>query len=257
MMNNTYLQEEDPYYQKLVTQELGKFNWGAFGLTWVWGLFNEVSSDFWKVFFITQFAGIAGGFFVGPLSGLVSLAGSIYIGMKGNEWAWFGHKNWGTIDHFSEVQKKWAIGFLVYFLFSGPLMFAAMLGIGGLASKEIMQDMPIEYTETAIERLVLAPEYKDLKTSQDIAKYYSEHAGEECESPKLLEDGVTVSCNYVDEDMNLLMKFNKLEVCSLDKYSCNVIVTIKNRNKNKIIPVKKLYFDDNGKTKKMSLPKKL
>lgn len=82
-----------------VPSELKRWNWGAFFLTWIWGLGNRVYlSLFWFVPII--------GWFLVPF----------LLGAKGNAWAWE-HKRWENVQHFQKVQHYWALAGIVFFLF--------------------------------------------------------------------------------------------------------------------------------------------
>jgi len=47
-----------------------------------------------------------------PFGGIIW---AIVCGTKGNEWSWRG-KQWESVQHFKDVQRKWAIAALVCFL---------------------------------------------------------------------------------------------------------------------------------------------
>jgi hypothetical protein len=81
-----------------VPPELKQWNWGAFFLTWIWGLSNRVYLS------LLWFVPIAGWFFIPFL-----------LGAKGSTWAWE-HKRWENVQHFQRVQRYWAIAGLVFFL---------------------------------------------------------------------------------------------------------------------------------------------
>lgn len=70
--------------------ELEGVNWGAFFLTWIWGIGNRV----WLSFLVF----VPGGNYVMPWVLLI----------KGNEWAWK-NKRWQSVQEFREVQRKWAL----------------------------------------------------------------------------------------------------------------------------------------------------
>jgi hypothetical protein len=72
-------------------RELEGWNWGAFLLTWVWGIGNKV--------WIALLALI-------PVPLLASIAIGIVLGLKGNEWAWQ-NKQWKSIEHFRHSQRIW------------------------------------------------------------------------------------------------------------------------------------------------------
>ena len=225
---------DDHYYQQIVTQELGRFNWGAFGFTWFWALFNGVTLDFWKAFGIALAFGVGVGFSIhSPLSSLAYLLFSMYVGFKGNEFAWFRNNDWGSIDKFNDYQKKWAIAYLIYFIFTGPLIYLLLIPFGLYANKALTNDIPISTAKTAIESLVKAPEFKEFNDGFDVAKFYSNNAGEECKAPTLVE-GDTVACDLATKH-KILLKYTKLADCALDKYSCNVFVSVVNgKNVTKI-----------------------
>lgn len=91
--NNNFVKKELP-------QELQCFNWGAFLFTWIWGLGNNS--------YIALLSLINIFFYLNPFAGwLSSLGFSIWLGCKGNEFAW---KNgqWKDIEHFNKVQRNWA-----------------------------------------------------------------------------------------------------------------------------------------------------
>ena len=73
----------------VVPKEIRGWNWGAFLLTWIWGLCHNV----WIA-----------------LSALIPYIGVIMafvLGAKGTEWAWQ-NKRWDSIDHFKRTQRTWA-----------------------------------------------------------------------------------------------------------------------------------------------------
>ena len=78
-----------------------KFNWGAFLLSWIWGLGNRT--------YITLLIFVGAVLSIVPILGFVAQLGlCIWFGIKGNTWAWQ-NKKWQSIEHFHEVQKKWAV----------------------------------------------------------------------------------------------------------------------------------------------------
>ncbi len=83
--------------------ELKRWNWGAFGFTWLWGIFNGT--------FIALLAFI-------PFVNIIMI---FVLGAKGNQWAWQ-NKQWRSVEHFQKVQKAWARVFVVF-------LIIAILGI--------------------------------------------------------------------------------------------------------------------------------
>lgn len=95
-----------------IQRELKKWNWGAFFLTWIWGLGN--------------------GTYIALLSliGLLGIPMMFVLGFKGNAWAWK-NGNWRDLAHFRQVQKRWSVagciflGIAVTFLASAFLLFSS------------------------------------------------------------------------------------------------------------------------------------
>ncbi len=81
---------------------IGKWNWGAFWFNWIWGIFNGV---YWPLLLIL--VGLIP--FVGWIA---TLAGCIYLGIKGNELSWNSNKNWPSVEDFEKTQKNWSIAVL-------------------------------------------------------------------------------------------------------------------------------------------------
>lgn len=81
---------------------IGKWNWGAFWFNWLWGIFNGV---YWPLLLIL--VGLIP--FVGWIA---TLAGCIYLGIKGNELSWNSNKNWPSVEDFEKTQKNWSIAVL-------------------------------------------------------------------------------------------------------------------------------------------------
>lgn len=88
------------------------WNWGAFFLTWIWGICN------------------------GTLIALLSLIPGIHfvmmfvLGFKGNEWAWK-NKDWESVEQFHAVQRKWAAWAVGLWLFALGLAAALIIGVLG------------------------------------------------------------------------------------------------------------------------------
>ena len=92
-----------------------KFNWGAFLLSWIWGLGNKT--------YITLLVFLVG--FI-PFIGIVLIFGmQIWFGIKGNTWAWQ-NKRFQSIEHFHENQRNWAIAGVTI---GGILWFLGIIGV--------------------------------------------------------------------------------------------------------------------------------
>lgn len=83
----------------IVPTEIKGWNWGAAGLTWVWG----ISQGVW----ISLLAFIP----------IVNIFMWIFLGIKGNELAWKSQK-WESVDAFISYQKKWRPWGIVFFVIS-------------------------------------------------------------------------------------------------------------------------------------------
>ena len=82
--------------QALIPEEIRGWNWGAFLLGWLWGLFNGTYIAFLSLI---------------PCAGIIMV---IILGVKGNEWAWR-NKQWDNIEHFIRAQGKWAIAGWIFY----------------------------------------------------------------------------------------------------------------------------------------------
>ncbi len=101
MSNYTNTPHDQTYYQPIERQPsiVGKWNWGAFALNWIWGLFN--------------------GSFL-PLLCFIPLFNLVWIficGFNGNQWAWDSHK-FTTVEEFETAQCKWNNAGLIVFIIS-------------------------------------------------------------------------------------------------------------------------------------------
>ncbi len=100
--------------------ELEGWNWGAFLLTWIWGVGNRV---WWSLLALA------------PIP-FARLAMGIVLGIKGNEWAWQSRR-WDGIEHFRKTQRTWAIwGFIslllpVLLIIGLILIMVGVLGYAG------------------------------------------------------------------------------------------------------------------------------
>ncbi|MCQ2754677.1 MAG: hypothetical protein MJ231_06485 [bacterium] len=78
--------------EKLILEK--KFNWGAFLLSWIWGLLN-------KSYVTLVIIPIS---FIPVLGGLLSFFLSVFFGIKGNQWA-LRNKEFKSKLHFIKNQK--------------------------------------------------------------------------------------------------------------------------------------------------------
>lgn len=106
MENNLNTSAQGPQVQ--VPAEIAKeFNWGAFLLSWIWGIGNNS--------FITLVIIPAAILNLIPFVGiLVQIGLAVWFGKMGNTWAWQ-NKHFDSIEQFNDYQKKWAIAGLIVF----------------------------------------------------------------------------------------------------------------------------------------------
>ena len=72
----------------VVPDEVKGWNWGAFLLSVIWGIGNNV----WIA--LLEFI---------PYLGVIM---PFVLGVKGNEWAWR-NKKWDSVEHFKRTQRTW------------------------------------------------------------------------------------------------------------------------------------------------------
>ena len=106
MSNPQVLTEPKP-----IPPEIDRWNWGAFLLSWIWGVGNNT--------FIALLALI-------PIFG--QLVMPFVLGAKGSRWAWRNGR-WDSVEHFKRVQRQWAIwGALIWL--GSIVLFGGGLGAG-------------------------------------------------------------------------------------------------------------------------------
>jgi hypothetical protein len=88
-----------------IPPELDRWNWGAFFLSWIWGIGNST--------FIALLA----------LIPVVNIIVIIMLGARGSRWAWR-NRVWRDAQQFRRTQRNWAIAGLVVWV----------VGIGGCAT---------------------------------------------------------------------------------------------------------------------------
>lgn len=111
------INEENKLHNEL-PKEIKKFNWGAFFLTWIWGIGNK---SYWTFLFFPLFLT---NIWFPTISWIILNIFYIIVGIKGNKWAWQ-NKEWENIKHFNNIQKKWAIAGTIISL----VIAIAMIGI--------------------------------------------------------------------------------------------------------------------------------
>lgn len=100
-------------------QKYRKFNWGAFLIPWIWGIGNKT---YIGLLYLALYLLI-----LIPIFGfLVLLAFSIWMGIKGNEFAWK-NCNWDSLEQFEDKQRQWtAWGLAITCVIAYFYMFVAI-----------------------------------------------------------------------------------------------------------------------------------
>ncbi len=89
----------------IIPEGIKGWSWGGFLWGWIWAIGNKT--------WIGLLALI-------PYVGLIVI---IYLGIKGRELAWR-NKRWDSVEHFIDVQRKWALWWLYIF---GGMMIVGIL----------------------------------------------------------------------------------------------------------------------------------
>ncbi len=125
---------------KVPSEIANRFNWGAFLLDWIWGVFNKTWIPLISLFLgIIQYIismkisiyfnnvnsrGVSQPIIIFNLiSFCILLLFKFWYGIKGNTWAWQ-NKAWKDSKHFHTIQKTWAmagiailIGLSLFYIF--------------------------------------------------------------------------------------------------------------------------------------------
>jgi hypothetical protein len=115
--------------QRALPAELGGWNWGAFALTWIWGVAHR--SYVALLVFVPVF-----GWFIMPF----------VLGAKGNDWAWR-NREWQSVEQFRRAQRAWGLGGLLAWV--GAFLFAA-LG-GGIALYTLQHSRAFELASAELQ----------------------------------------------------------------------------------------------------------
>ncbi len=125
--------------EKPVPAEVRGWNWGAFFLTWIWGIGNKV--------WISLLC----------LLPLVNIVMIFVLGIKGNEWAWKSG-NYANVAEFHKVQKIWGIVGVSVFLLCFILGGVMGLGIVGTVFTVIKESEPYKI---GLQRAQQSPQLKE------------------------------------------------------------------------------------------------
>lgn len=106
-----------------INAELGHFNWSAFFIGWLWAIFNGAWQSVWPIVLLQVIFFIFSKIFLGLLFLVCIFILEVYIGIKGNEWAYYGTKKWDSLEHFRRVQRSWVGASIVISLVLNSILF--------------------------------------------------------------------------------------------------------------------------------------
>ena len=166
-----------------------RFNWGAFLLTWIWGIFNKT--------YITLIILLI---CILPKTALliILLVLAIWFGIKGNTWAWQ-NKQWKSIEHFHSVQKKWAIAGIV------PIIIMILFCI--LAANFLINQTPEAYPDK-FGKIIIT------KQSSHIYKILEENRTLHIKCPTLSNELAVCIAKKMDDELKTRMVDTKFKPVS-------------------------------------------
>ena len=109
-------------------QNIKQWNWGAFWLSWIWGIGNKSFNTFFALI---------------PYFGFIWM---FVCGAKGNEWAWE-NKKWASVEDYNNTQRKWAIIGNSLAILSLILALTLFIFIQNISSEPIEKNQTSEQEE--------------------------------------------------------------------------------------------------------------
>ena len=110
-----------------IPKEIRGWSWGAFLLTWVWGVGNDTYRAFWC------------------LVPIVNIFMWIALGLKGREWAWC-NRHWESVEEFKKAQKGWGIAGLIIAIGTILLYVVVFAGVFGAVFSTLNHSTPTKMT---------------------------------------------------------------------------------------------------------------
>jgi hypothetical protein len=107
--------------------ELTGWNWGAFALTWIWGLAHRTYIAL--LVFVPVF-----GWLIVP----------IVLGVKGNAWAWE-NREWRSAEHFRRTQRIWGVASI--FVWAGAILLGGLGAVSALYSLQRSRAFELAHAE--------------------------------------------------------------------------------------------------------------
>jgi ribosomal protein L40E len=105
----------------VVPPEVKRWNWAAFLMPVLWGLFSGVP------FTALLFGAVL---LPSPFGQVILLGAGVFLGFRGNELAWRG-KKWRSVEHFNSFQKTWTSWAVRITIAFGAILFFYVLTRGG------------------------------------------------------------------------------------------------------------------------------
>lgn len=98
-------------------KEIKNWNWGAFLLTWIWGLSHHVWVSLLSpiAYLACVMMGLTSDLKVFVSFMVIHFIIAIILGLKGNAWAWQ-KQHYNSVDDFKKREKSWLVAGLVYCL---------------------------------------------------------------------------------------------------------------------------------------------
>lgn len=252
------------YNVEISNSELEKFNWGAFLFNIIWAAANGALKTVFPYFLLIVIF-IALGFSVygigyslcGQLIGVIpTLLIMLYIGKRGNEWAWYGSRKWENTNKYIEIQKLWGffspLGLIILYLIS-LLMCVVIKSVFIIPYFNVKINMLSKNAEAVnkkcVEKIVSNSHLDINSTTEDVVNYLVSSGAYKSASP----DSVMAESN---DPYYTVIKVYKNGKCTLGWKNCYLTYILKkpenfnnfdsmgSSNYEKVIM--KTYFDSNG-----------
>ena len=250
--------------------ELEQFNWGAFGLAWIWGIFNGS----FKRIFVSWLAVLLGicliqiispfifllGYFLAFSPPIILLLYHMYLGMHGNKWAWKS-KKWKSLEDFNKTQRKWAIAAVITDIICAVFVFILIFNyivnydFEGKARENEFKKTPVYSNSVRFVHIITHNEsYNNSTTNAEATEKLLKHIQEYniSKSPVKYElyNKNTIKISYYNNDsgtyeIRTMYSVYKKKTCNI-KQKNRYIIGYDIRDK-KAVKVLTVYFDNKGK----------
>lgn len=98
--------------EKAFSKKFNTFNWGAFGLGWIWCLYNGKIGTAILLLFLGFFTKIP---YIGFVFSIPIVIIGIILGVRGNKIVW-NNKRWNSIEDFEKALKAWNIAGILFII---------------------------------------------------------------------------------------------------------------------------------------------